>query len=162
MCTSAYWACSPQPGASQGMHTYLVKCLWHCECLHKILLLPQCCQCPSALSDCPRLSCLWAVLTELHNQVAKPAQVTASCLDSTTTDAPISVALLTLSPDALRGDSLLISSVCRYDSAAHLIEETKAADTSAGYPMLKAIVLSFAIGLVYLLSLTICIQVRCC
>lgn len=47
-----------------------------------------------------------------------------------------------------------------YDSAAHLIEETKAADTNAGYPMLYAIGLSFAVGLVYLLTLTICIQVR--
>lgn len=46
-----------------------------------------------------------------------------------------------------------------YDSAAHLIEETKSADTSAGYPILYAIVLSFAVGLVYLLTLTICIQV---
>ena len=46
-----------------------------------------------------------------------------------------------------------------YDSAAHLIEETQAADTCAGYPMLYAILLSFAVGLVYLLTLTICIQV---
>lgn len=49
-----------------------------------------------------------------------------------------------------------------YDSAAHLIEETMAADTTAGYPMLYAIVLSFAVGLVYLLTLTICIQVIIC
>ena len=46
-----------------------------------------------------------------------------------------------------------------YDAAAHLIEETVAADATAGWPMLYAISLSFAIGLSYLLVLTASIQV---
>ena len=47
-----------------------------------------------------------------------------------------------------------------YDAAAHLIEETVAADATAGWPMLYAISISFAIGLSYLLVLTVSIQVR--
>ena len=47
-----------------------------------------------------------------------------------------------------------------YDASAHLIEETIAADATAGWPILYAIGTSFIIGLVYLLSLTACIQVR--
>ena len=46
-----------------------------------------------------------------------------------------------------------------YDASAHLIEETIAADATAGWPILYAIGASFVIGLVYLLSLTVCIQV---
>ena len=46
-----------------------------------------------------------------------------------------------------------------YDSVAHLIEETKAADAVAGRPMPWAIGASFLTGLVYILTLTICIQV---
>ena len=46
-----------------------------------------------------------------------------------------------------------------YDASAHLIEETTAADATAGWPILYAIGTSFAIGLVYLLFLTVCIQV---
>ena len=45
-----------------------------------------------------------------------------------------------------------------YDAAAHLIEETIAADATAGWPMLYAISTSFAVGLLYLLTLTLCIQ----
>ncbi|KAL0018124.1 hypothetical protein WJX77_006203 [Trebouxia sp. C0004] len=45
-----------------------------------------------------------------------------------------------------------------YDASAHLIEETMAADATAGWPILYAIGASFVIGLVYLLSLTVCIQ----
>ena len=48
-----------------------------------------------------------------------------------------------------------------YDASAHLIEETIAADATAGWPILYAIGTSFIIGLVYLLSLTACIQVGC-
>ena len=47
-----------------------------------------------------------------------------------------------------------------YDASAHLIEETIATDATAGWPILYAIGTSFVIGLVYLLSLTSCIQVR--
>lgn len=46
-----------------------------------------------------------------------------------------------------------------YDSVAHLIEETKSADAVAGRPMSWAIVASFVTGLVYILTLTLCIQV---
>lgn len=47
-----------------------------------------------------------------------------------------------------------------YDASAHLTEETIAADATAGWPMLYAIAVSFAVGLAYLLSLTLCIQVE--
>ncbi len=47
-----------------------------------------------------------------------------------------------------------------YDASVHLIEETIAADATAGWPILYAIGISFAIGLVYLLSITVCIQVK--
>lgn len=47
-----------------------------------------------------------------------------------------------------------------YDASAHLIEETKTADSTAGWPILYAIGASFVVGLMYLLSLTVCIQVR--
>lgn len=46
-----------------------------------------------------------------------------------------------------------------YDSVANLIEETKSADTTAGKPMPYTLVACFAIGLVYLVALTLCIQV---
>ncbi len=46
-----------------------------------------------------------------------------------------------------------------YDSVAHMMEETKSADTTAGKPMPYTLVASFVIGLVYLLALTLCIQV---
>ena len=46
-----------------------------------------------------------------------------------------------------------------YDSVAHLIEETKSADAVAGRPMPWAIVWSFVTGMVYILILTVCIQV---
>ena len=46
-----------------------------------------------------------------------------------------------------------------YDAAAHLIEETIAADATAGWPMLYAISISFAVGLSYILVLTASIQV---
>lgn len=46
-----------------------------------------------------------------------------------------------------------------YDSAAHLIEETVSADATAGWPMLYAISTSFAVGLLYLVALTVSIQV---
>ena len=46
-----------------------------------------------------------------------------------------------------------------YDSAAHLIEETISGDLTAGWPMLYAIITSFTVGLLYLLSLTATIQV---
>ena len=51
-----------------------------------------------------------------------------------------------------------------YDSVAHMMEETKSADTTAGKPMPYTLVASFVIGLVYLLALTLCIQVSswCC
>lgn len=49
-----------------------------------------------------------------------------------------------------------------YDSVAHLMEETKSADTTAGKPMPYTLVASFVIGLVYLLALTLCIQVSSC
>lgn len=46
-----------------------------------------------------------------------------------------------------------------YDSVAHLIEETKSADAVAGRPMPWAIAASFITGLVYILTITVCIQV---
>ena len=49
-----------------------------------------------------------------------------------------------------------------YDSVAHLIEETKSADTTAGKAMPFTLLACFAIGLVYLLALTLCIQVSSC
>ncbi|KAL0051808.1 hypothetical protein WJX82_002508 [Trebouxia sp. C0006] len=45
-----------------------------------------------------------------------------------------------------------------YDSVAHMMEETRSADTTAGKPMPYTLVASFLIGLVYLLALTLCIQ----
>ena len=48
-----------------------------------------------------------------------------------------------------------------YDSVAHMIEETKSADAVAGRPMPWAIAASFLSGLVYILILTLCIQVSC-
>lgn len=50
-------------------------------------------------------------------------------------------------------------SLIGYDAAAHLTEETKSADQTAGWPMLYAIGASFLTGLIYLLALTICAQV---
>ena len=47
-----------------------------------------------------------------------------------------------------------------YDSVAHLIEETKSADSVAGRPMPWAVGASFCTGLIYILTLTLCIQVR--
>ena len=47
-----------------------------------------------------------------------------------------------------------------YDSVAHLIEETKSADAVAGRPMPWAVAASFFTGLVYILALTLCIQVN--
>ena len=49
-----------------------------------------------------------------------------------------------------------------YDSVAHLIEETKSADAVAGRPIPWAIGGSFLTGLVYILTLTVCIQVSLC
>ena len=49
-----------------------------------------------------------------------------------------------------------------YDSVAHLIEETKSADTTAGKAMPFTLLACFAIGLFYLLALTLCIQVSSC
>lgn len=46
-----------------------------------------------------------------------------------------------------------------YDSVAHLIEETKSADAVAGRPMPWAILGSALTGLIYILTLTVCIQV---
>ena len=46
-----------------------------------------------------------------------------------------------------------------YDSVAHLIEETKSADAVAGRCMPWALVASFFTGLIYILTLTLCIQV---
>ena len=46
-----------------------------------------------------------------------------------------------------------------YDSVAHLIEETKRADAVAGRAMPWAIVASFATGFIYIVTLTLCIQV---
>lgn len=48
-----------------------------------------------------------------------------------------------------------------YDAVAHMIEETKSADTTAGKPMPYTLLACFAVGMVYLLALTLCIQVRC-
>ncbi len=48
-----------------------------------------------------------------------------------------------------------------YDAVAHMIEETKSADTTAGKPMPYTLLTCFAIGMVYLLALTLCIQVGC-
>ncbi|KAL0051838.1 hypothetical protein WJX82_002885 [Trebouxia sp. C0006] len=45
-----------------------------------------------------------------------------------------------------------------YDAVAHMIEETKSADTTAGKPMPYTLLTCFAIGMVYLLALTLCIQ----
>ncbi len=49
-----------------------------------------------------------------------------------------------------------------YDSVAHMMEETKSADTTAGKPMPYTLLASFVIGLIYLLALTLCIQVSSC
>lgn len=46
-----------------------------------------------------------------------------------------------------------------YDAAAHLIEETKSADTVAGRPMPWTVALSVISGLIYILALGLCIQV---
>ena len=46
-----------------------------------------------------------------------------------------------------------------YDSVAHLMEETKNADSTAGKPMPYTLLACFSIGLIYLLALTLCIQV---
>ncbi|KAA6417141.1 MAG: amino acid transporter [Trebouxia sp. A1-2] len=45
-----------------------------------------------------------------------------------------------------------------YDAVAHMIEETKSADTTAGKPMPYTLLACFAVGMVYLLALTLCIQ----
>ena len=50
-------------------------------------------------------------------------------------------------------------SLVGYDSTAHMIEETKQADTTAGWPMLYAIGLAAVSGLPFLLALTLCLQV---
>lgn len=46
-----------------------------------------------------------------------------------------------------------------YDSVAHLMEETKNADSTAGKPMPYTLLACFAMGLIYLLALTLCMQV---
>ena len=46
-----------------------------------------------------------------------------------------------------------------YDAVAHMIEETKSADTTAGKAMPCTLLACFGIGTVYLLALTLCIQV---
>ena len=46
-----------------------------------------------------------------------------------------------------------------YDSVAHLVEETKRADAVAGRAMPWAILASFATGFIYIVTLTLCIQV---
>ena len=48
-----------------------------------------------------------------------------------------------------------------YDAPAHLIEETRSGDTTAGWPALYAVVASAITGLMYLLALTLCLPVRC-
>lgn len=50
-------------------------------------------------------------------------------------------------------------SLIGYDAAAHLTEETKSADQTAGWPMIYAIGASFLTGLIYLVVLTVCLQV---
>lgn len=50
-------------------------------------------------------------------------------------------------------------SLLGYDSAAHMIEETKEADAVAGWPMPYAVALSGISGLPFLIALTLCIQV---
>ena len=50
-------------------------------------------------------------------------------------------------------------SLIGYDAAAHLTEETKSADQTAGWPMIYAIGASFVTGLIYLSVLTVCVQV---
>ena len=50
-------------------------------------------------------------------------------------------------------------SLVGYDSTAHMIEETKQADSTAGWPMLYAIGLAAITGLPVLLALTLCLQV---
>lgn len=47
-----------------------------------------------------------------------------------------------------------------YDAPAHLIEETRSGDTTAGWPALYAVVASAITGLMYLLALTLCLPVR--
>ncbi|DBA89292.1 TPA: hypothetical protein ACH3X2_004791 [Trebouxia sp. C0005] len=49
-------------------------------------------------------------------------------------------------------------SLLGYDSAAHMIEETKEADAVAGWPMPYAVALSGISGLPFLIALTLCIQ----
>ncbi len=46
-----------------------------------------------------------------------------------------------------------------YDSVAHLMEETKSADATAGRPMVYAIGINCIVGFAYILVLTLCIQV---
>ena len=51
-------------------------------------------------------------------------------------------------------------SLMGYDAAAHMIEETIAADRAARWSFVLSTVISFICGLLYLLGLAICIQVR--
>lgn len=46
-----------------------------------------------------------------------------------------------------------------YDSVAHLMEETKSADATAGRPMVYAIGTNCIVGFAYILVLTLCMQV---
>lgn len=46
-----------------------------------------------------------------------------------------------------------------YDSTAHMIEETKEADATAGWPMPYAVGIAAVSGLPYIFALTLCVQV---
>ena len=50
-------------------------------------------------------------------------------------------------------------SLLGYDSTAHMIEETKDADATAGWPMPYAIGVAAISGLPYIVALTLCVQV---
>lgn len=50
-------------------------------------------------------------------------------------------------------------SLLGYDSTAHMIEETKDADASAGWAMPYAVGISAISGLPYIVALTLCVQV---
>ena len=50
-------------------------------------------------------------------------------------------------------------SLMGYDAAAHMIEETIAADQAARWSFILSTGISFVCGLLYLLGLAVCIQV---
>ena len=50
-------------------------------------------------------------------------------------------------------------SLLGYDSTAHMIEETKEADATAGWSMPYAVGVSAISGFPYIIALTLCVQV---